>query len=63
VVLKKLAWVRAKKTEMSSLGTWERYAVLQACKLMPRDEREAWSRSVAARDDVERVLLKWLAKP
>ena len=62
IVSKDLAWVRAKKTDMSSLGTWDRYAVLEAAKIMPKDEREAWTKAVNPRDTVEEILLKSLRK-
>ncbi len=57
-----ISWVREMKGRMSSLGNWERRAVLNATKILSKDEREHWLKPMinSAPIQLDRWIAKWV---
>jgi len=60
IVLKNLAWVRDKKTEIHNVGAWERRAIIRAAQILPSDEKDNWLKLTEANSTSP--LDSWVAK-
>jgi hypothetical protein len=60
ITTRNVAWVRNQKTNISSLGTWGRRAVLRASQVLPSDERNHWLKLFTG--NAPALLEKWVAK-
>jgi Reverse transcriptase (RNA-dependent DNA polymerase) len=60
ITTRNVAWVRNQKTNISSLGTWGRRAVLRASQVLPSDERNHWLKLFTG--NAPAPLEKWVAK-
>jgi hypothetical protein len=60
--LKKLSWIRDKKSLMLTSGSWERRAILYASQILPSDERNHWLKQVESETPyfLDKLICKWL---
>ena len=62
VTNKDLSWVRDKKTDIFTVGNWERRAILYAAQILPGDEKEHWLKLTMASSPLltDRWVSKWV---
>lgn len=60
---KKTSWVRRKKENLLSEGSWNRRAIIYAAQILTKDEKEAWLKSVKtnkALDITDQWMIDWV---
>lgn len=65
IISKDLAWVRAHRGQVDQLGEWDARAMVQASRILSRDEREPFLRNLkrkaTGRDIVTEILIDYVA--
>ena len=61
-MLRDIAWMRRRKSEVDSLGAFDRRQVMRASAILPSSERIPWLRSILRNHDsvVDRAVARWL---
>lgn len=66
IISKDLAWVRAYRGQVDQLGEWDARAMVQASRILSRDEREPFlrnlKRKVTGRDIVTEILIEYVTE-
>jgi len=53
-----ISWIRTLKNKVNSFGDWERRAILNAARILPKDERSSWLNSYSK--NTTNILEKWI---
>lgn len=59
ITTRNVAWIRCQRNTLSSLGPWDRWAVLCASVILPSAERGPWLRGWVQRGGVDAWVAKW----
>ena len=59
ITTRNIAWVRCQRNDLSSLGPWDRWAVLRASAVLPLGERKPWLHGLAHRGHVDTWVAAW----
>jgi len=62
MISKNVSWVRDNKSRVFYVGEKGKRAILRATKILPKDERDNWLRSIGKNtpEELDRWLIKWV---